>query len=301
MIEQIAENQKFNLIFQKEEENGNINFRIFRKTSDRLSDVKAFAKFYYYKSAEIESDFFEIINFRDNTISESEATSIYEFIERLFVDKKIADLYSSIKLIKSTFGNSLSFTKKDIIGKIGELILILELLKYNIDLTKYFNNNNLELYDFYITNNESYLEVKTSTKETNAVTLNIKQLSFNPDKTAVVMVKVQEDKNGIRLKDIIKELININSINIDFRDFLIKLQNETDFDLFAEEISIDKNNIFFKLFLPKDLKNKIPLLESISNFNEWENIEKISLKINFSGIASSKLTDIRQFLEQSNE
>ncbi|AOG60390.1 hypothetical protein SHELI_v1c04390 [Spiroplasma helicoides] len=298
MVEIILENKNSGTILQRELKDKEVlMYNIIRKTSNKVGKMDNYSKFYYLSAFESDSKVYETIIFKEYSIVEEEAILIYNFINNLFEEGKVSNLKESIKYVQNTFGRVLGFTREKVAGKMGELLFILQLEKQNIEIAKYFNNNEGDLFDFYIYNNNKYLEIKTSVKETKTVTLNVKQLTYKPNETSFGVVMLKEDQNGTKLIEVVNELLDLKEWDPDFKEYLENLKINIDHDMFCEDLKYDIENALYELYLPNKIQEKIPFLDEISKEEIWNNVESIKLKINLSGIEKNNIEEVKNFLE----
>lgn len=159
-------------------------------------------------------------------------------------DKSIIELTNDlIEMYKITSHKDLDIEQ----GLWAELFTIIILNeKYNINISKYWHNDNYNKYDFSITNNIK-LEVKSTRKENREHRFSHEQLYTDND-VIISSVQVRKDDNGYSVFDLYKQVEELFSSRYELLLKIEKLLNKIDKDTVDKfDMEYSKENIKFYL------------------------------------------------------
>lgn len=139
---------------------------------------------------------------------------------RLMNSRKFVEFFKSLI---NLFQIKSKEKSQNIYGLFGELSVIYDFYKkYNINLAPYWHTEGIySKYDF--SNGNKNFEVKTSSSLKD-ILIKHSQI-FNDDENYLIVALVENNNSGISLKELEKNLLNIESINADF-DFIVNLESE---------------------------------------------------------------------------
>lgn len=159
---------------------------------------------------EKEVHFIEIVNLPDNLIKEVTTT-----IKNLINDDNLSVAESLNEIIN--YFKKVIFSKqatKELIGDLGEAVLILKCFEQGIDIAKYLRSYDEGLYDFNI--NNWCVEVKTTSPEKNEFKITHEQLKQIEQKMIIVckFKILQQKTNILDLYEMISKYCTLNNLLI---------------------------------------------------------------------------------------
>ena len=237
---QLKENKSIQFIWDEKERFYGIGFKTTDfKTIEELKKIKLhFIKYHglWSLSNDVEiSNNFHVVRFEN--MPKKLLESIFDSVEEK-VEKENFSEIKALKYIINLFQKMVfkKEFKEILIGDIGEAIFMIKAKEIGLNADEKIRNSDNNLYDFVF--DKFFVEVKSSSKNLNEITVDLRQIQESNKKKFVVS-KFQLLENQLTICDLYKRLNSTNSLVLEkAKEYESLMNNDNDFKKIMSECTI---------------------------------------------------------------